>query len=113
MSFSTVVGQRFDLFEHPEHVIHVKQRSRALGFHEYHRLVLRDPDTEFKQSTRSYGRGVRRIQTLGRGDMHGLRVDAIQETSTKEGVLLSLPVRDGDFVAEVGWMGRVPLVTPV
>jgi len=37
---------------------------------------------------------------------HGLRVDPIQRQTTKEGVLLSLPVRDGDFVSEVGWMGH-------
>ncbi|HEU5349997.1 MAG TPA: ATP-binding protein [Terracidiphilus sp.] len=36
----------------------------------------------------------------------GLRIDPIQETTTKEGSLLALPVRDGDFVAEVGWMGH-------
>ena len=35
----------------------------------------------------------------------GLQIDPIQQSTTKEGTLLSLPVRDGDFVAEVGWMG--------
>ncbi len=35
---------------------------------------------------------------------HGLSVDVIQEEATREGRLLSLPIRDGDFVAEVaGW----------
>lgn len=36
----------------------------------------------------------------------GLRVDPIQQETTKNGTLLSLPIRDGDFVAEVGWMGH-------
>lgn len=35
----------------------------------------------------------------------GLQIDPIQQSTTKEGTLLSLQVRDGDFVAEVGWMG--------
>jgi hypothetical protein len=36
----------------------------------------------------------------------GLGIEPIQQEYTKHGTLLSLPVRDGDFVAEVGWMGH-------
>jgi hypothetical protein len=47
------------------------------------------------------------FKKLAEETWHGLSVEAIQrEPATKEGILLSLPVRDGDFVAEVGWMGH-------
>lgn len=36
----------------------------------------------------------------------GLRVDAVEKRATKKGTLLSLPIRDGDFVGEVGLMGH-------
>ncbi len=36
----------------------------------------------------------------------GLGIEPVREEHTKHGTLLSLPVRDGDFVAEVGWMGH-------
>lgn len=46
------------------------------------------------------------FKRLAEETWHGLRVDPIQRETTKEGMLLSLPVRDGDFVSEVGWMGH-------
>jgi len=46
------------------------------------------------------------FKRLAEDTWHGLGVDPIQEAPTKDGILLSLPVRDGDFVAEVGWMGH-------
>jgi hypothetical protein len=46
------------------------------------------------------------FKRLAEETWHGLRVDPIQEAVTKNGTLLSLNVRDGDFVAEVGWMGH-------
>jgi hypothetical protein len=46
------------------------------------------------------------FKRLAEETWHGLSVDAIQQTATKSGALLSLPVRDGDFVAEVGWVGH-------
>jgi len=46
------------------------------------------------------------FKILAEETWHGLSIDPIEETVTKEGTLLSLPVRDGDFVAEVGWMGH-------
>jgi hypothetical protein len=46
------------------------------------------------------------FKRLAEETWHGLGVEPIQQTSTKDGLLLSLPVRDGDFVAEVGWMGH-------
>lgn len=46
------------------------------------------------------------FKRLAEETWHGLRVDPIQRQTTKEGVLLSLNVRDGDFVSEVGWMGH-------
>jgi len=46
------------------------------------------------------------FKQLAEETWHGLRVDPVQEAATKDGALLSLPVRDGDFVAEVGWMGQ-------
>jgi hypothetical protein len=36
----------------------------------------------------------------------GLSIEPIQQQPTKHGSLQSLNVRDGDFVAEVGWMGH-------
>lgn len=46
------------------------------------------------------------FKRLAEETWHGLRVDAIQHSITKNGALLSLPIRDGDFVSEVGWMGH-------
>lgn len=46
------------------------------------------------------------FKALAEETWHGLRIDPIQEEATRDGVLLSLPVRDGGFVAEVGWMGH-------
>jgi hypothetical protein len=46
------------------------------------------------------------FKALAEETWNGLRIDPIQQAATKEGTLLSLPVRDGDFVAEVGWMGH-------
>lgn len=46
------------------------------------------------------------FKALAEETWHGLSLEPIQEAVTKEGTLLSLPVRDGDFVAEVGWMGH-------
>jgi hypothetical protein len=46
------------------------------------------------------------FKALAEETWHGLSINPIQEAVTKEGTLLSLPVRDGDFVAEVGWMGH-------
>lgn len=46
------------------------------------------------------------FKSLAEETWHGLRVDPIQESVTKDGTLLSLQIRDGDFVAEVGWMGH-------
>lgn len=46
------------------------------------------------------------FKRLAEETWHGLRVDSIQQAVTKDGTLLSLPIRDGDFVAEVGWMGH-------
>jgi hypothetical protein len=46
------------------------------------------------------------FKALAEETWHGLRIEPIQEEVTQEGTLLSLPVRDGDFVAEVGWMGH-------
>jgi hypothetical protein len=46
------------------------------------------------------------FKTLAEETWHWLSIDSIQEAVTQDGTLLSLPVRDGDFVAEVGWMGH-------
>lgn len=46
------------------------------------------------------------FKALAEETWHGLRIEPIQEAVTQEGTLLSLPIRDGDFVAEVGWMGH-------
>ena len=46
------------------------------------------------------------FKALAEETWHGLSIETITEAVTKEGTLLSLPVRDGDFVAEVGWMGH-------
>jgi hypothetical protein len=46
------------------------------------------------------------FKRLAEETWHGLRVDPIQRQATREGLLLSLNVRDGDFVSEVGWMGH-------
>ncbi len=46
------------------------------------------------------------FKRLAEETWHSLRVDPIQQETTKDGTLLSLPVRDGDFVSEVGWMGH-------
>lgn len=46
------------------------------------------------------------FKTLAEETWHGLRIDPIHEEGTTDGTLLSLQVRDGDFVAEVGWMGH-------
>ncbi|MGA2809608.1 MAG: AAA family ATPase [Terracidiphilus sp.] len=46
------------------------------------------------------------FKALAEETWHGLSINPIQESVTKEGTLLSLPIRDGDFVAEVGWMGH-------
>ena len=47
-----------------------------------------------------------KFKALAEETWHGLRIDPIEEAVTKDGTLLSLPVRDGDFVAEVGLMGH-------
>jgi hypothetical protein len=46
------------------------------------------------------------FKRLAEETWHGLGVGEIEQAMRKEGPLLSLPVRDGDFVAEVGWMGH-------
>lgn len=46
------------------------------------------------------------FKQLAEETWHGLTVYEVQQTTTREGTLLSLQVRDGDFVAEVGWMGH-------
>ena len=46
------------------------------------------------------------FKALAEETWHGLSIEPIQESVTGEGTLLSLPVRDGDSVAEVGWMGH-------
>lgn len=60
----------------------------------------------FRNQLVRMGEAFDEFKRLAEETWHGLRVDPIQESATKEGVLLSLPVRDGDFVAEVGWMGH-------
>jgi hypothetical protein len=47
-----------------------------------------------------------KFKELAEATWHGLRLERIQSQVTKEGELLSLNVRDADFVAEVGWMGH-------
>jgi hypothetical protein len=46
------------------------------------------------------------FKRLAEETWHGLQVDGIQRSFTRDGTLLSLPIRDGDFVSEVGWMGH-------
>jgi hypothetical protein len=47
------------------------------------------------------------FKRLAEETWHGLRVDPIQRgTPSKDGTLLTLSIRDGDFVSEVGWMGH-------
>lgn len=68
--------------------------SRLASRHFRNQLVRMD--AEFDQ-----------FKELAEETWHGLRVDPVQQgRPTKEGVLLALNVRDGDFVAEVGWMGH-------
>jgi hypothetical protein len=44
------------------------------------------------------------FKSLAEETWHGLSIEPITEAVTKDGTLVSLPVRDGDFVAEVaGW----------
>src|SRR5438477_8024291 len=40
------------VFEHAEHVVDVEEWPCAFGLHEYHRLLLRDPDAELKHDVR-------------------------------------------------------------
>lgn len=46
------------------------------------------------------------FKKLAEETWHGLRVEPVQEVTTRGGVLLSLNVRDSDFVGEVGLMGH-------
>lgn len=67
--------------------------SRLSSRHFRNQLVRMGPEfEEFKR--------------LAEETWHGLAVNAIEKEVTKQGTLLSLPVRDGDFVAEVGCMGH-------
>lgn len=47
-----------------------------------------------------------RFKRLAEETWHGLQIDPVRRETTGEGILLTLPVRDGDFVSEVGWMGH-------
>ena len=64
-------------------------------------------------STRQFRNQLMRMDTLfaefkslAEKTWHGLSIEPITEAVTKDGTLLSLPVRGGDFVAEVGLMGH-------
>lgn len=46
------------------------------------------------------------FKRLAEETWHGLRIESVQQTPTKSGALLSLQVRDADFVGEVGLMGH-------
>jgi hypothetical protein len=60
----------------------------------------------FRNQVRQFPLAFADFKRLAEDTWNGLRVDEIQESANKSGTLLSLPVRDGDFVAEVGWMGH-------
>jgi hypothetical protein len=60
----------------------------------------------FRNQLVHFGTSFVEFKHLAEETWSGLRVDPIQEEATKNGALLSLPIRDGDFVAEVGWMGH-------
>ncbi len=60
----------------------------------------------FRNQLVRMGASFEEFKRLAEETWRGLSVDPIQQTRTKDGTLLSLPVRDGDFVAEVGWMGH-------
>ncbi len=46
------------------------------------------------------------FKSLAEQTWHGLRVQPIERTRGREGTALSLLVQDGNFVAEVAWMGH-------
>ena len=46
------------------------------------------------------------FKRLAEETWHGLKIESVQQTTTKYGTLLSLDVRDTDFVGEVGLMGH-------
>ena len=50
--------------------------------------------------------GFREFKRLAENTWHGLRVHPIDRKNTRDGTVLSMLVQDGDFVAEVGWMGH-------
>src|ERR1700761_4881190 len=45
------------------------------------------------------------FKSLAESTWPGLRVDGVKQTTPNGGVQLPMQGRDGDFVAEVGWMG--------
>ncbi len=46
------------------------------------------------------------FKDLAESTWHGLRVQRVEQQTSKEGTALSMLVRDGDFTAEAGWMGH-------
>ncbi len=69
-------------------------------------LTSRLSSRHFRNQILRMGAEFNQFKQLAEETWHGLRVDPIQTATTKQGTLLSLTVRDGDFVAEVGWMGH-------
>jgi len=46
------------------------------------------------------------FKALAEGTWHGLRLQKVERSTTREGTTLSMLVRDGDFVSEAAWMGH-------
>lgn len=60
----------------------------------------------FRNQLMRLGEPFANFKALAEETWHGLSIQPIEQAVTKKGTLLTLPVRDGDFVAEVGWMGH-------
>jgi len=68
----------------------------------YSRLSSRHFRNQISRSPESFPD----FKSLAESTWPGLRVHDVEQKSTKGGIALSILVRDGNFVAEAGWMGH-------
>jgi hypothetical protein len=69
-------------------------------------MTSRLSSRHFRNQLIRMGEEFAEFKGLAEETWHGLRIEPVRETTTKSGVLLSLDMRDADFVGEVGLMGH-------
>lgn len=70
--------------------------------HLYSRLASRHFRNQVYRSPENF----EQFKSLAENTWPSLRVEEVESKTTKQGTLLSMLVKDADFVAEIGWMGH-------